>query len=317
MSIMPNEVFGCLVLDPGGPDEKIFDLVDRLFVGRECHGIDQTRSVILRDDQAISRNHMELRVNTHRDRASVVDTSSNGTRLNGIRIERNVEIPLDDGDRIQVGSLVLEFQTHTVLAPQTEFPVDSVTVSMSHQKVMALVAGDLINYSTVTEHADQEVLARDIDLLYSELRKLLREHSGYLVDYVGDAFFASWEPAAAPDAPSKALRFALSASKAVTSIATDMELRYADGSPLRMGWGAVIGPATMRLMPGGVMMALGDATVLAFRLSGIAGRDDFASILVTDALRCAAAGTFSFTAPTQVTVKGRVSVEEVYGLAPG
>jgi hypothetical protein len=78
---------------------------------------------------------------------------------------------------------------------------------------MAMVVGDLINFSTVSEQADHQVLARDIDCLYRELRALLNQYRGTLVDYVGDAFFASWELDVDPAAADNALNFVLAASR--------------------------------------------------------------------------------------------------------
>ena len=67
-------------------------------------------------------------------------------------------------------------------------------------------------------------------------------YKGTLVDYVGDAFFASWELDVDPSAAANALRFALAADEVVAKCTAGFDLRYADGTPLRMGWGASIGP---------------------------------------------------------------------------
>ena len=90
--------FGHIVVDPGSPGEASRPLVDRLFVGRECAGVDDAHRILLGDDMAVSRNHLEIRVDPEQSRAVVVDTSSNGVRVNGIRIERAVGVPLHGGD---------------------------------------------------------------------------------------------------------------------------------------------------------------------------------------------------------------------------
>jgi len=180
---------------------------------------------------------------------------------------------------------------------------------------MAMIVGDLINFSTVSEQADQQVLVRDVHHLYTSLRGLLAQHKGTLVDYVGDAFFASWELDVDPAAAMNALRFALAADELASQCTADFELRYADGTPLRMGWGAVMGPVVMQLMPGSVVMVLGDAVNLGFRISSIAGREGRPNILATESVRQAADGAFSFGDPETVTVKGRVGIETIYGVS--
>jgi adenylate cyclase len=308
--------FALVVLDPGSPNESTLPLVDRLFVGRECAGVDDAHRFLLPDDLAVSRNHLEIRVDPERSVAVVVDTSSNGSRINGIRIERSVGVPLQHGDVIQLGDHNLEIR---VAAAAPVRPAGSAkpreTVSIAKPTVMALLVGDLINFSTVSEHADHLVLARDIDHLYSELRALLGRHRGTLVDYVGDAFFASWEIDADPDGAAHALDFALAAADRVAELTADFELRYADGSPLRMGWGATMGSVVMQLMPGAVVMVLGDATNVAFRISSIAGREHRPNILANQPVRDAAKGHFSFADPETVFVKGREGAENIYGVS--
>ena len=180
---------------------------------------------------------------------------------------------------------------------------------------MAMIVGDLINFSTVSEQADQQVLVRDVHHLYTRLRELLAQHRGTLVDYVGDAFFASWELDVDPEAAVNALRFALAADELASECTAGFELRYADGTPLRMGWGATMGPVVMQLMPGSVVMVLGDAVNLGFRISSIAGREGRPNILATESVRQAADGAFSFGDPETVTVKGRVGIETIYGVS--
>lgn len=310
-----GEPFAQIVLDPGSPGEATRPLRDRLFVGRECAGVDDAHRILLSDDMAVSRNHLEIRVDPEQSRAVVVDTSSNGVRVNGIRIERAVGVPLNAGDQIQVGSHLLEFRAETVTMQRPESTVQRSTVSVATPMTMAMIVGDLINFSTVSEQVDQQVLVRDVHHLYTKLREHLAQFKGTLVDYVGDAFFASWELEVDPAAAVNALRFALAAETLVSECTADYELRYADGSPLRMAWGATMGPVVMQLMTGSVVMVLGDAVNLGFRISSIAGREGRPNILATEMVRQAADGQFIFGDPETVTVKGRVGIETIYGVS--
>ena len=76
-----------------------------------------------------------------------------------------------------------------------------------------------------------------------------------------------------------------------------------------------MGPVVMQLMPGSVVMVLGDAVNLGFRISSIAGREGRPNILATEAVRQAALDQFIFGEPESVTVKGRVGIETIYGVS--
>jgi adenylate cyclase len=313
-AVAQAEPFGYVVVDPGTPEETTRPLFDRLFVGRECAGVDEAHRIVLGNDLTVSRNHLEIRVDPETSQAVVVDTSSNGVRVNGIRIERAVGVPLNGGDKIQVGDHVLIFRSERVTTLNPE-RVER-TISSARTMTMAMVVGDLIHFSTVSEQADPDVLSRDVHVLYQGLRQLLTQHKGTLVDYVGDAFFASWELEADPAAVSNALHFALDASALVVETTSGLELRYDDGSPLRMGWAATMGSVIMRLMPGSVVMVLGDAVNVGFRISSIAGRDGRPAVLATQDVRDAAESSFAYGQPETVPVKGRVGTVTIYGVAP-
>jgi adenylate cyclase len=305
---------GYVVLDPGCPGEGSFELVDRIFVGRECAGVDDSRRILLSDDLSVSRNHLEIRVDQGTSRAMVFDTSSNGTRVNGIRIERSVGVPLTSGDLVQIGDHVLEFRSGAGLTRGTEHAAAGTMYATDRPTMMAIAVGDLINFSTVSEQADGQVLARDIDRLYGALRELLGQHRGTVANYMGDAFFAVWELDADAQAVDHSLTFALAASHLTAEVAPTLALRYADGTPLRMGWALTSGPAVVHMMPGSLVMVLGDAVNVGFRLSGIAGRDGRPTVLASQAVLDKAVGPYGFGPPETVAVKGRVEPETIYGV---
>jgi class 3 adenylate cyclase len=310
-----GEPFGYVILDPGTPNEGTLPLYDRVFVGRECAGVDDAHRILLGNDLAVSRNHFEIRVDPELSRAMVVDTSSNGVRINGVRIERAVGVPLHGGDHIQVGSHTLEFRDAAAAMRKPARTEQRSTTSITTPMTMAMVVGDLINFSTVSEQAEQLLMARDVNVLYQKLRELLTQYRGTLVDYVGDAFFASWELDVDPDAAVNALNFALAANALVLETAPALELRYSDGTPLRMGWALSLGPVTMQLMPGSVVMVLGDAVNVAFRIASISGREGRASILATHLVAEAADGSFTFGEPETVMVKGRAGEVKIFGVS--
>ena len=209
-----DQPFGYVVVDPGSPAETTRPLLERLFVGRECAGVDDAHRILLGDDLAVSRNHLEIRVDPEqspRRRGRHVEQWRPDQRhTNRARRGRPTQRRRSDPGRQHL----LEFRATTVTTQRPESTVQRSTVSVATPMTMAMIVGDLINFSTVSEQADQQVLVRDVHHLYTKLRELLAEFRGTLVDYVGDAFFASWELEVDPAAAVNALRFALSSRKA-------------------------------------------------------------------------------------------------------
>ena len=301
---------GVLVIAPDLADERSVPVYDWLVVGRECAGADEQHRLLI-DDPAVSRTHLELRLDFERDQAWLTDCSTNGTRLNGQRIERSVPVRIMPGDQVRLGGAELQFRSRRFAAMSGTGALETVR----HITVadMAMVVGDIVAFSSIAEHTDDRVLLENIDRLYAQLRQILARHHGTLSNYVGDAFFATWEAAIAPDAARAAVAFAVEAAEIVPRIAAGLDLRDPAGQTLRMGWGVARGPAAVSLLTGMLVSVLGDTTNVAFRLSGIAGRAGRPDVLVTDAVHRATATTFAFTPPEAIRVKGRSQAVEVLG----
>lgn len=304
-----------LVIGPDGPAERSAPVYDWLAVGRECVGIDERHRLLI-DDPAVSRTHLELRLDFDLDQAWLTDVSTNGTRLNGQRVARSVPVQIKPGDRIRLGPAELQFRSRRFTGEGGEPDTDRKSTHREFTVVdLVTVVGDIVSFSAIAETTSDRVLLENIDRLYAELREILAQHHGTLSNYVGDAFFAIWETAAVPEAARAATAFAVEAAETVPRIAAGLDLRDPGGGPVRMGWGVAVGPAAMSLLTGMFVTVLGDATNVAFRLSALAGRDGRPDVLVTDAVRRATSGGFAFTAPSAIQVKGRKQAVEVLGAA--
>lgn len=298
-----------VVVDPGGSAERVIPVYDSLFVGRECAGVDDSRRFVV-DDPEVSRNHLELRLDAGQDRAYVVDTSTNGTRVNGMRIERNIPVIIRSRDRIVVGAVQLEFQSEAFQSVQQMDPRR--TAMRISQSTMMMVVGDIIGYSTISQYTDGEILTSDLHALYGPLKGLLVQQRGTLSDYAGDAVFAVWDYDHMPDAPTLAVDFALRAVDLVAEVAPSLRLRDPEGQPLRMGWAVVEGRAAISSLTGSLISVVGDAANLAFRLSGVAGRKSRAPVIVTKGVHDLIADRYRFGAPSLEDTKGRTGQETVY-----
>ncbi|OBG38341.1 adenylate cyclase [Mycobacterium alsense] len=292
-----------------GRTERPVPIFDQLFVGRECAGIGVTRRLVI-DDPEISRTHLEIRLDAAGDQAFVIDTSSNGTLLNGVRIERAVALPIRPGDEIRLGDVVLTFRSQRFTAVPRG-PAQR-TRERIGRAAMVMVVGDVVNYSTISQLTDEGVMARGLHTLWNRLGEVLRAHRGTLSYYAGDALFAVWELGRFPDAGELAIDFALAANALVGELAPGLPLRDPDGSPIRMGWGVVQGMVALAAMTRSTDAVIGDATNVAFRLSGLAGRDGRAAVLVTGDVRRTVAAPFVWGEGEEVELKGRRGTETVF-----
>ncbi|MGE2816678.1 FHA domain-containing protein [Mycobacterium heidelbergense] len=284
-------------------------IFDQLFVGRQCAGIDDQRRLVIPDPN-ISRNHLEIRLDVSTDRAYLIDTSTNGTLLNGMPLERAVQVPLKPDDRISVGDVVLTFRSDRFNA--VGVTNTSPTLTRIVEETMVMVVGDITNYSTISEVTDNQVIARSLNYLWHELGRVLRAHRGTLNHYAGDALYAVWELRTIPAANELAIDFALAANRRVEELGPTLPLRAPDGSPIRMGWGVVQGRAAIAAMTRTVTAVIGDATNVAFRLAGIAGRAGYADVMVSAGVHAAVEAQYVWGHSEQVEIKGRRGTETVF-----
>jgi len=299
-----------LVIAPDLAEEQSTPVYDWVAVGRECAGVEERHRLLI-EDPAISRTHLEVRLDFEGDQAWLTDHSTNGTRLNGKRIERSIPVTIKPGDRIRLGQAELQFRSRRFSA--TPAAAAMATLREINVTDMVMVVGDILSFSTIAENTDDRVLLENIDRLYAELRQILARHHGTLSNYVGDAFFATWETDAVPDAVKEAVTFAIESAESLPRIAAGLELRAPDGGVLRMGWGVASGPAAVSQLTGMLVTVLGDATNVAFRLSGLAGREGRPDVLVTDAVHRVTSMGFSFTPASAIQVKGRTQAVETLG----
>ena len=287
-------------------------IYDQLFVGRECAGIGEARRLVI-DDPEMSRTHLEIRLDAANNQAFVIDTSTNGTLLNGIRLERAVPRPVKPGDEIRIGDIALTFRSQLFAAAKKAVgPPPGLTRTRISQAAMVMVVGDIINYSTMSQVTDEQVIARGLHTLWHEVGGILQAHDGTLNHYAGDAIFAIWEATRFPQAAGRAIDFALAANRLVDELAPKLPLRNPDGSPIRMGWGVVQGMVALAAMTRSVEAVIGDSTNVAFRLAGLSGRGGRASVMVTSGVRRLVESHFRWGEGEQVELKGRSGTEMVF-----
>jgi class 3 adenylate cyclase len=288
-------------------------IAGRLYIGRTCAGIDEPRRLLLAGE-GISRDHCHIVLDPHIPRAVVVDTSTNGVRVNGVSIERSVPVTICHGDRLTVGRYQLDFDAAAYLTAPPQGGAARSTDRLIAETRMCVVCGDLVDYTGLTGLFGGQALFGAMHAIFDELRVVLRAHQGTLYDYVGDALLAVWEHGVFPDAVHRAVGFARAADRCVTAMAPQLELRRPDGSPLCMGWAVTVGVVASSSYTGTLQGLVGDAVNIGFRLAGLAGRDGRPAILVTADAFGELDGDVRAEPPLALVVRGRDSPVVVHPL---
>jgi adenylate cyclase len=257
-----------------GQTDRVVAIVDRLTVGRKQGSID-TPQLVLLEDPMVSRAHLELRAEAVGG-VVLVDQSTNGTRVNGTKVEPGEPLALSDGDLIEIGSARLGYRS--LDNPQRIPAAIRAAVVMTEPTLMACVAGDIAGDGA--------------DALFATLRELQAEHGAGAYHAAGDSFFAAWDGADAPDAVQHAVSFALAAG----AIASE---------PLCAGWAVTVGDATEAHTSTTCQAVHGEAINLALRLSGLAAREDEPAVLVSAEVADAAPAAAVYGEVRELDLPGR------------
>lgn len=286
-------------------------LPGRFFIGRTCEGVDPSSRHLV-DDPEVSRNHLELRIVGPGRHVVALDLSTNGTRLNGALLERAIPTPVRHADRLTLGHVEIE----VLGAPErVSDAVDKSTLRRGYVDTTALVAGDVIGFSAMSQAADSEVLIETVGRLFALMRPLLSDHGGTLGHYAGDAFLGVWTADDERANARSAVRFALAADAAVRQVAPPLPLA-GTGEAVRMGWGVTLGPTAITSMTGPLITVLGDTVNLAFRVADIAGREGRAPLLASSVIRDLAPDEAEYGAAAAYEVRGRSGSELLHAVRP-
>jgi adenylate cyclase len=300
-----------IVIRAPGREPLLVALPGRFFIGRACDGVDPASRHLV-DDPEVSRNHLELRIEGPGGRVVALDLSTNGTRLNGALLERAVPTPVRHADRLRLGHVEIEVLGAPELASDA---VVQSTLRRASVDTTALVAGDVIGFSSMAQRVDSQVLTESVGRLFALLRPLLSAHEGTLGHYAGDAFLGVWTADDERANARSAVRFALAAEAAVRQVAPPLPLAGA-GAEVRLGWGVTLGPTAITSMSGPLITVLGDTVNLAFRVADIAGREGRAPVLATSVVRDLAPEEAEYGAAGAYEVKGRSGSELLHAVRP-
>jgi class 3 adenylate cyclase len=297
-----------LILSEADRPNRVVPIIGQLLVGRKS-GRASDPSHLLLDDPAVSREHFELRVDPA-DGVVLVDRSTNGTRVNGHKVERETPLPLRDGDFVELGTARMSFRS---LADADRIPdeVRAAVRTIEHAHVVTVV-GDVVGYTALAERDGEKAAVAATEALFAELRELLATHGATVNNHEGDSLFAAWDVTGEPEAAASAVRFALAASELLAGRAA----ANGDDAPLQMGWGVTLGDPVAGHPSAARDAVRGDAINLAYRLASLAARDGEPAVLVSAATATAAPDAASYGDLRELAIRGRAEPAGVHGVQP-
>jgi len=290
------------------------EIVDKVFIGRTCLGVDESKRIIVCDPE-VSRDHAIVSVGG--SRIQIADLSRNGVWINDARMAPGSSQDLKDGDVIGAGRFRILVRCPEGVSVGEE--VERTHYGPVETIVTSLVA-DVRGFSGMSQRQDSSRIYALMKNIFEKLTAVVGDHKGTVKDYVGDAVYAFWSHGGATQKEQAV--FACKAALTQLHVLKEMKLsRSAEGHPnhqaVLMGWGIATGKVTMAHYSSrsADLALVGDSTNLAFRLSGMANKDLASPIVICSQTADLVRDTLSLFDLGLVDVRGRTGKEHVFGLS--
>ena len=262
---------------------QYLEIVDKVFIGRSCKGVDPTKRILVQDAQ-ISRDHAV--VSRRAEHLQITDRSKNGTWVNGTRLAAGASSEIVDGDNIRVGEFTLRvcYPENVTDVKDAAILTDGTRVTSTEIMVTNVVA-DVRDFTTFSQdHASSDVYAL-MKEIFDKFSAIVYQFKGTIKDYAGDAVYAFWDHDLAAD-------------------------------NLQMGWGITTGKVTMSHYGSRAadLALVGDCTNLAFRLSGLANKELSEKIVICSQTADLVGDDLALKDLGPVSIKGRTGKEHIFAL---
>ncbi len=286
--------------------KQTIKVIDKIFIGRTCKGIDRNKCVIVSHSD-VSRDHAEVGLINYK--LYLIDRSKNGTWINEVRVKPGNAINLRHGDKIFIGNVLFTVTYVDDLVREKNSYLSNTytsppTIIKREKKITTHLVADVRGFTRMAQKLPVEELYDFIQEILDRLSAIVNDHKGTVKDYSGDAIFAFWEHGSdyCKEIAMLACQAAIKQMQEIKQL--ENKLPEADGAPqkLQLGWGISTGQSIMSHY-GSItsdIALMGDKVNFAFRLSGLANKD-----FPKDILLCA---------DTARLVKDILSIEEL-GLA--
>jgi class 3 adenylate cyclase len=293
------------------------EIVDKVFIGRSCKGVDPLKRILVQDAQ-VSRDHAVI--SRRAKRLTITDSSKNGTWVNDTRLAAGASCDLADGDSIRLGGVTLR-----VLYPEDNTQVTDAAVLTDGTRVtpteimVTNVVADVRQFTTFSqEHASSDVYAL-MKEIFDTFSAIVYNYKGTIKDYAGDAVYAFWDHAFEPVSQQAVLacQAAIRQTQAINDIRASLNSKNIASENLQMGWGITTGRVTMSHYGSRAadLALVGDCTNLAFRFSGLANKELSEKIVICSQTAKLICNDLEIKDLGTVAIKGRAGKEHVFGLS--
>lgn len=320
------ELAGYLVVNSGTPEAYFFELEHGkvLEIGRKPGSPTGPRKLVLPVPE-VSSLHAELRPSA--EGWSIRDNSStNGTRLNGLWLTAGQEYLLKNGDHIKIAQvdLIVNLPDSAPQRGDEGQQEDEHERTQMHIKLMTatILVADIRAFTTLSEHySDQpDIVMQAAQRVFSRFHDEINRQHGQVEKIAGDAVMAYWQGDDQPNTENNACAFqscyaALKIKEAVPNIAASSDWPF-PGYPLQVDIALATGPVAAGVLGAGKasMAVLGDTANLAFRMEKLISADRPGDIIVDGATYELVQNQFVFESMGSHSVKGRQRPVDLYRL---
>ena len=292
------------------------EIVDKVFIGRSCKGVDPQKRILVQDAQ-VSRDHAVI--SRRAEHLRITDRGKNGTWVNGTRLAAGASSNLVDGDTISLGefSLRVFYPENVTHVTDAAILTDGTRVTPTEIIVTNVVA-DVREFSTFSQaHASSDVYAL-MKEIFDTFSAIVYNYKGTIKDYAGDAVYAFWDHAVEPISKQAVLacQAAIQQTQTINEIRAKLCGKNIAADNLQMGWGITTGKVTMSHYGSRAadLALVGDCTNLAFRLSGLANKELSEKIVVCSQTAELIRNDLKIKDLGTVAIKGRTGKEHVFAL---
>jgi len=295
---------------------QYLEIVDTVFIGRSCKGVDPQKRILVQDAQ-VSRDHAVI--SRRAEQLQITDRGKNGTWVNGTRLAAGASNELADGDTISLGEFSLRVFCPESVTHVTDAAIltDGTRVTPTEIMVTNVVA-DVREFSTFSqENASSDVYAL-MKVIFDTFSAIVYNFKGTIKDYAGDAVYAFWDHAVEPISKQAVLacEAAIQQTQTINEIRTKLSGKNIAADNLQMGWGITTGKVTMSHYGSRAadLALVGDCTNLAFRLSGLANKELSEKIVICSQTAELIRNDLKIKDLGTVAIKGRTGKEHVFAL---
>jgi adenylate cyclase len=290
------------------------EIVDKVFIGRSCKGVDPQKRILVQDEQ-VSRDHAVI--SRRAEQLQITDRSKNGTWVNGIRLAAGASSNLGDGDTIRLGefSLRVFYPENVTNVTDAAILTDGTRVTPTEIIVTNVVA-DVREFTTFSqENASSDVYAL-MKEIFDTFSAIVYNFKGTIKDYAGDAVYAFWDHTVEPISTQAVLacQAAIQQTQTINKIRAKLSGKNIASDNLQMGWGITTGKVTMSHYGSRAadLALVGDCTNLAFRLSGLANKQLSEKIVICSQTAELIRNDLKIKDLGNVEIKGRTGKEHVF-----